>query len=127
MSDQQSEDNQQGETHLADSEPQATATRRRKRNSGRRLRSLLIGLIVIGGLFGAVNAVAPTIKTFISGPPDFPGPGHGTVQIQIAQGDTIAKIGNVLKAAGVVKSVDAFIAAANENPKVHESSQASFR
>ena len=94
------------------------AGRRRKSSSGKpRLRGIVISLAVLGLFAGAISVAAPTVKSFISGPPDFPGPGHGDVQIEIATGDTIAKIGNVLKAAGVVKSVDAFVAAANENPK----------
>lgn len=107
------------EISSTESVSQTTATGRRKKEAkGKvRLRGVLVSLAVLGLLVGAVSVATPTIKSFISGPPDFPGPGHGDVQIEIASGDTIAKIGNVLKAAGVVKSVDAFVAAANENPK----------
>ncbi len=86
-------------------------------SSKKKLRGILISLTVIGVIFGAGTVATPIVKSFISGPPDFPGPGRGEVQIEVAAGDTIAKIGNVLKAAGVVKSVDAFVAAANENSK----------
>ena len=60
--------------------------------------------------------VGPRLTELITGPPDFSGPGSGSVQIEVLEGDSIAKIGNVLKAAGVVKSVDAFTAAASANP-----------
>ncbi len=71
---------------------------------------ILIATVAIVGLLGS------KVITQLSGPPDFPGPGNGSVQVQIAPGETLAQIGNILKALGVVKSVDGFIAAANDNP-----------
>ena len=61
--------------------------------------------------------VGPRIVGFFAGAPDFAGPGTGSVQIEISQGDSIAKIGNTLKSAGVVKSVDAFTQAADGIPE----------
>ena len=72
---------------------------------------VLIGIVLALGL-----VTGPRITELVVGPPDFSGPGAGSVQIEVVEGDSIAKIGNVLKAAGVVKSVDAFTAAASENP-----------
>jgi len=60
--------------------------------------------------------VTPQLISRISGAPDFPGPGSGSVQVLIEPGETLAQIGNNLKAVGVVASVDGFIAAANDNP-----------
>lgn len=87
------------------------ARRRAPNNSGTKFRFGFTGLfvIVLLGLMGKF------VYSFVAGPPDFSGPGDGSVQIQVVDGDSIAKIGNNLKAAGVVKSVDAFTAAAAAN------------
>lgn len=75
----------------------------------RRIIKVVIALAIAG------FAVFKLIGLF-GGAPDFKGPGHDSVQIEIVDGDSIAKIGNTLKSAGVVKSVDAFTSAANGYP-----------
>ena len=56
-------------------------------------------------------------QRFLAGPPDFPGPGEGTTSITVESGESLAEIGNALKRAGVVQSVDAFISASETNPQ----------
>ena len=56
-------------------------------------------------------------QQYLAGPPDFLGPGQGSVSVKITTGESLAEMGNSLKAAGVVQSVDAFIAASTKNPK----------
>lgn len=87
---------------------------RRRSNTNR---SGIIKLIA-GGVVAALLLflIGPRLIGFISGAPDYSGPGSGSVQIEISQGDSIAKIGNTLKSAKVVKSVDAFTSAAANNP-----------
>lgn len=87
----------------------------RRKNKPKRKFSLLalIGTIALAGF---VLVFGPRLSELIMGPPDFSGPGQGSVQIEISSGDSIAKIGNTLKDAGVVQSVDAFTAAASNNP-----------
>lgn len=75
----------------------------------------LLGATVV--IVALIGLVVPKLSGMISGAPDFPGPGSGSVRIEINDGDTIARIGNTLKDAGVVKSVDAFISAASDNPE----------
>ncbi len=82
---------------------------RRTKKTGFRNFLVLVGIIV------AIGLVAPRAVSMFSSAPDFPGPGSGSVQIEIEPGATLAKIGNDLKALGVVASVDGFIAAANKN------------
>jgi len=53
----------------------------------------------------------------LAGPPDYSGPGRGMTSITITTGESLGQIGNALKAAGVVQSVDAFIAATTNNPE----------
>lgn len=87
--------------------------RRAKQENGRSVIKLLLGTIVAAAILFFVGSKAVDI---FAGAPDFEGPGSGSVQIEVVSGDSIAKIGNTLKAAGVVKSVDAFTAAAAGNP-----------
>ena len=87
---------------------------RSKRTKPKKRRTSLfvfLGFVLVLGF-----VAGPRVIGLISGPPDFSGPGSGSIQIEVVEGDSIAKIGNVLKAAGVVKSVDAFTAAASANP-----------
>lgn len=87
---------------------------RRRKDSAKPKISFKYVLLVVGALF--ILVFSPRLVSMLSGPPDFAGPGTGTVQIEILNGDSIAKIGNNLKANGVVQSVDAFTAAAANNP-----------
>lgn len=56
-------------------------------------------------------------QQYLAGPPDYSGPGRGVTSITITTGESLGAIGNALKEAGVVESVDAFIAATTNNPK----------
>ena len=71
---------------------------------------------IILAVVAVIGLVTPQLISRLSGAPDFPGPGSGSVQVLIEPGKTLAQIGNNLKALGVVASVDGFIAAANDNP-----------
>jgi UPF0755 protein len=73
-------------------------------------------LIILLAVIAVIGLITPQIISRLSGAPDFPGPGSGSVQVQIESGETLAQIGNSLKDLGVVASVDGFIAAANDNP-----------
>ena len=68
-------------------------------------------LVVLLAIVAVIALVTPQIVARLSGAPDFPGPGSGSVQVQIEPGETLAQIGNSLKALSVVASVDGFIAA----------------
>jgi UPF0755 protein len=88
---------------------------------GRGLKSCLAVLValvvVVGGFYVAVTKGAQFVSDrFSSSASDFPGPGHGKVSFQVTPGETIAGMGRELKAKGVVASVDAFTAAANDDP-----------
>jgi UPF0755 protein len=85
---------------------------------GRRSKKKSFGktLVIFIAVIAAIGLVAPQVASRLSGAPDFPGPGSGSVQVQIESGETLAQIGNSLKDLGVVASVDGFIAAANDNP-----------
>ena len=92
------------------SPPQKPPTHRSKKKSFGKTLVILLAVIAVIGL------ITPQVISRLSGAPDFPGPGSGSVQVQIESGETLAQIGNSLKDLGVVASVDGFIAAANDNP-----------
>ncbi|MGW1883740.1 endolytic transglycosylase MltG [Streptomyces sp. NPDC001970] len=77
---------------------------------------LFVTVVLVGGAGGLGYAGYQFWQDRFGAAPDFAGEGNGTVQVEIPQGATGATIGNALKAAGVVKSVDAFIAAQAKNP-----------
>ncbi|HET8970353.1 MAG TPA: endolytic transglycosylase MltG [Candidatus Nanopelagicales bacterium] len=57
---------------------------------------------------------------------DFVGDGDGTVVVEVAKGDALRTIGATLADAGVVKSADAFTAAAAEEPRSGSISPGSY-
>ena len=95
-------------TNDPNTSPQPSGHKSKKKSISKTLVPLLAIIAVIGLL-------TPQVISRVSGAPDYPGPGSGSIQVQIEPGETLAQIGNNLKAIGVVKSVDGFIAAANEN------------
>lgn len=68
----------------------------------------------ISSLAGCVLALG--VLTACGSAPDYAGAGHGDVVVQVKSGDSAAQIGNRLKAAGVVQSVDGFVKAAANDP-----------
>jgi UPF0755 protein len=74
-------------------------------------------LVLVISLTCIIAFAVPKVLAQFDGPPDFPGPGSGSISVKIEPGETLAQIGNSLKSLGVVASVDGFIAAANSNPE----------
>lgn len=82
----------------------------KKRRSGS---ACLVMTLLFTGVAGGGGYVGYQYwQNHFAAPPDFPGQGTGTVEVQIPDGATLAVMGNILKKAGVVESVDAFTAAA---------------
>lgn len=87
----------------------------KKRRSGC---ACMVVLLVLGGGLGGAGYFGYQFYESHFGPaPDYSGQGTGDVQVNIPQGASATSMGNILKDAGVVKSVGAFTAAANKNPK----------
>lgn len=87
----------------------------KKRRSG--CACLVVVLVLGGGLAGAAYFGNSFYQSHFGPAPDYSGQGVGDVQVEIPKGSTITTMGNLLKNAGVVKSVDAFTEAARKNPK----------
>jgi UPF0755 protein len=91
--------------------------RQRRRRSGKRGVVLLVALLVVGGgLFGAYTVLKPWV-TQLTASNDYTGTGTGKVEVVVNPGDSGRAIGRSLEDAGVVKSSDAFVEAAANEPK----------
>lgn len=78
----------------------------------------LIATLVIVGVLGGGGYYGYTfIKDKFGAAEDYTGEGTGSVSIDIPKGTGTGEMGRILKAAGVVKSASAFVAAAQANPK----------
>jgi UPF0755 protein len=97
----------------------ATRTRRRRRR--KRTSSCLAVMIALVVLVGA-GAFAYVVgrdwlEEMFSPPPDYPGPGQGSVLIEVESGQTSTDIANTLAEEDVVASVDAFMDEARTEEK----------
>ncbi|MCT2588560.1 endolytic transglycosylase MltG [Streptomyces sp. N2-109] len=78
----------------------------------------LVAALVLTGGVGTVGYFGYQFYESRFGPaPDFSGEGKGTVQVEVPKGSSLSDMGNTLKKAGVVKSHDAFVDAAESNTK----------
>lgn len=69
-------------------------------------------------IVSVLAVLAILVAYFVTkGPSDYPGPGSGSAVVVVVRGDSISGIGDALTEAGVVASSDAFINAANADPK----------
>ena len=105
-------------------DPARSGRRRAERPRSDRGRSLpgclavLVALaVLVGGLYLGVSWGLGKVRDQFSSADDYSGPGTGKVTFQVHPGDTATQMGRNLKSDGVVASVQAFIDAANANPK----------
>ncbi|MFC4468802.1 endolytic transglycosylase MltG [Streptomyces xiangluensis] len=79
---------------------------------------LVVSLVLVGGVGGGGYYGYQFYQSRFGEAPDFAGEGTSqTVMVEIAKGSGGYEIGQKLKAAGVVKSVDAFVSAQSQNPE----------
>jgi peptidoglycan lytic transglycosylase G len=87
------------------------------RHRGRSWAAVLLSLVVIGVIALGVKALIDRVPLFGAGPADYVGEGTDPVQVRVDKGQTLAQIGQTLKEADVVSSVDAWIAATKKEPR----------
>lgn len=93
-------------------------SRRAEPKSRRGCAPMAIGAVLVLVVVGFLGYVGVgKVKDLFGGAPDYSGPGSGKVVFEVHQGDTASAIGNNLKAAAVVKSVDAFVDAARSDDR----------
>jgi UPF0755 protein len=109
-----------GRAEVAPSRREELAARRAqmKGRARRRRRRLLAAGIAVLVLAAGVLGGGYLLYREFDGPPDYTGDGGATVVVQVDQGATGAQIGAALQRADVVKSVEAFTAAAADEPRV---------
>ena len=62
---------------------------------------MLVALVVlVGGFYVALTKGVGWVSDQFQGPDDFAGPGTGSVEFTVNEGDVVAEIGRNLKAAG---------------------------
>jgi UPF0755 protein len=92
--------------------------RRRKHRFSGCLAVLVALAVVLGGGYLVGAKAYHYLKNHLTQAADYPGPGHGHVLFQVKTGDSVAQIGQNLKADHVVESVDAFSKAANGHTNI---------
>jgi UPF0755 protein len=104
-----------------DDEPDSRGSRRRRKEKQRRDRrraatamTLVLAILVLlgGGIWYGVDKVGALLAA-----PDYPGPGSGTVVVQVQPLETASDIAVTLQAKDVVKSTKAFVDAATAEPR----------
>ncbi|MDQ4111239.1 MAG: endolytic transglycosylase MltG [Actinomycetota bacterium] len=86
---------------------------KRKRRFGGCLAVLVAMAVVVGGFYFVGDRAIDYVKDMVAPPADYAGPGTDPVSFEVHEGDSVSAVGRNLKEVGVVKSVDAFIEAAN--------------
>lgn len=100
----------------------ADRDRRRKQRRRRSIVALVISLVILGGgAYAVVTFVLPELSGLAASTQqddgeDYPGPGHGSVEVSIPEGATGAQMAQVLLDAGVVQSTKAFTRAFSADP-----------
>lgn len=99
--------------------PKAGSRRAETRPRGPRgcLPMLLVLVLILGGAYLGGGWAVDKVKSLVGVSADYAGPGSGSVSIQVHEGDSSTAIGQTLKDAGVVKSVDAFTDAARADDR----------
>ncbi len=78
---------------------------------------LVVALFVGGGAVLVAIGLDRVRGLFGGGPEDYAGPGRGSVVFEVGEGDVASTIGRNLQAEGVVKSAEAFVDAAAQEPE----------
>ncbi|MDQ1709802.1 MAG: hypothetical protein QOG49_1187 [Frankiaceae bacterium] len=107
-------------------EPRRRPTRAQRQR--RTAAALVVVLLVLGGM-GTIAVVGgrKVVNALSRGAADFKGEGAGPVTVVIPKGATAVKIGEVLKAAGVVKSGQAFADAARSDDRAKSIQPGSYQ
>src|SRR5262245_14227211 len=102
------------------------ARKRRGRGVTGCLTTLVVLGLIVGGLYLGLTKGVAFVRDQFADPEDYPGPGTGSVTIEVEPGDTATDIGRTLEEADVVASVEAFTNAANGRADEAATIQAGF-
>ncbi len=94
--------------------------RRKAKTTGGKVRGclpvLVVLAIVLGLLYVGLTKGIDFVQDQFGAPEDYPGPGSGSVTVEVVSGYTIGDMGRALEEADVVASADAFIDEASGDP-----------
>ena len=118
MSEHETRSGQLGPDQALEEEHEYVPGGRRRKSRGLKgcLAVLVAMAVLLVGFYVALTQGVSWVADQFQGPDDYPGPGTGSVEFTVHEGDTTAQIGRNLKAEGVTKSVQAFIDAAAGEP-----------
>ncbi len=103
--------------HRPPPHPPRVRRSQRRRRRGRRLLVLVVAIAIVAAAgVGAFTVLRPVVASLTAGN-DYPGPGTGTVQVTVHDGDSGRAIAAALQKAGVVKTPKAFLDAAAADPR----------
>lgn len=88
----------------------------KKRSGAKSAFALFVAFVLLAVLGGGVYLGYNRIKGFFTAA-DYSGPGTGSVTVRIADGSSLTEMGNTLVTSQVVKSTQAFVDAAESNPR----------
>ncbi|MFE0649821.1 endolytic transglycosylase MltG [Streptomyces sp. NPDC059534] len=113
--DDHDEEPARGRGSRGDDRDRRSKAKKRKGKNG--VACLVVALVLAGGVGGIGYFGYQFWQGEFGAAPDYTGSGSGDVQVEIPKSAGGYEIGNILKKAGVVKSVDAFVSAQQRNPK----------
>ncbi|MFJ7958552.1 endolytic transglycosylase MltG [Streptomyces sp. NPDC096319] len=113
--DDHDEEPRRGRGSRDDDRERRSKAKKRKGKNG--VACLVVALVLVGGVGGIGYFGYQFWQGEFGAAPDYAGAGSGEVQVEIPKSAGGYEIGNILKKAGVVKSVDAFVSAQQRNPR----------
>ena len=92
------------------------AAGKKKKRRGRSFMAFILSIVVLGALVLGGWYGIDKVKGFFTAP-DYNTGGHGSVEIQVQDGQTLTDVGNTLQQKDVVKSAKAFVEAAKTDSR----------
>ncbi len=88
-----------------------------KAKRGRTIAAMLVVVLMLGGLGGGIWYGGSKVLGAFGDTPDYTGAGSGAVTVRIMPGDTASDVARALAKAGVIKSAQAFVSVAENDPR----------
>jgi UPF0755 protein len=115
-----------GDLGLAQHHPRGHRLEKRRRGSLGCVVVIVVMALVVAGLYFGLTKGVDWAKDYFSDAEDYPGPGKGSVLIEVVPGDNATDIAHTLEEADVVASAEAFVDAANSRAEEAGRIQAGF-
>jgi len=107
-------------------QPRSHRIEKRRRGSMGCVVVVVVMTLLLAGLYLGLTKGVDWAKDYFGDPEDYPGPGTGSVLIEVVPGDNATDIAETLEEADVVASSEAFVNAANARSEEAAKIQAGF-